>query len=246
MVGVPKSNGCQLCLARKVRCDEARPACGNCVKYGAECPGYDRSLKFVVGKHAVRPRKQARSKGEQPSSSSSSAKPPGQAPGRRARTAAAIKTSGEIGDKSKTNALALAHTAIWSTILLVGPIKVDKGQFIGMMVSSVRNEQPADDMLVFRSWFDQALSRLGSTQLLDMATCSFALQMLGKGEKDPNLLAQSRTLYGQSLGHLQAALNHPEDWKTPETLCSATLLCLFEVSVSPSSSQESHLHCARE
>lgn len=32
-------------------------ACGNCVKYGAECPGYDKTLKFVTGKHAVRTRR---------------------------------------------------------------------------------------------------------------------------------------------------------------------------------------------
>ncbi|CAI7669489.1 unnamed protein product [Penicillium pancosmium] len=30
-------NGCQSCKARKVKCDEARPQCNNCVKHGAEC-----------------------------------------------------------------------------------------------------------------------------------------------------------------------------------------------------------------
>lgn len=57
MVGVPRSTGCQLCRRRKVKCDEARPACGNCLKYGAACPGYHRDVKFVTtGKHLIRQR----------------------------------------------------------------------------------------------------------------------------------------------------------------------------------------------
>ncbi|KAM5351340.1 hypothetical protein ACJ41O_004063 [Fusarium nematophilum] len=56
MVGVPRSTGCQLCRARKVKCDESKPGCGNCVKYGVECPGYDRGLKFIAGKHQIRQR----------------------------------------------------------------------------------------------------------------------------------------------------------------------------------------------
>ncbi|ETS80747.1 hypothetical protein PFICI_08276 [Pestalotiopsis fici W106-1] len=59
MVGASKTRrGCQQCLVRKIKCDEARPACGSCVKYNTRCPGYQqRGLKlFVAGKHAVKPR----------------------------------------------------------------------------------------------------------------------------------------------------------------------------------------------
>ncbi|KAH7378909.1 hypothetical protein BKA64DRAFT_686947 [Cadophora sp. MPI-SDFR-AT-0126] len=30
-------NGCANCKARKVKCDEAQPACGNCMRHGVEC-----------------------------------------------------------------------------------------------------------------------------------------------------------------------------------------------------------------
>jgi hypothetical protein len=33
-----------------LQCDEGRPHCGNCLKYRAECPGYSKEIKFVVGK----------------------------------------------------------------------------------------------------------------------------------------------------------------------------------------------------
>lgn len=56
MVGVPRSKGCRLCVRRRVRCDQNGPQCGNCVRYGVECPGYDRALKFVADRHRVRQR----------------------------------------------------------------------------------------------------------------------------------------------------------------------------------------------
>ncbi|KAM4060247.1 fungal zn(2)-Cys(6) binuclear cluster domain-containing protein [Hirsutella rhossiliensis] len=56
MVGVPRSGGCQLCRKRRVKCDQGRPGCGNCLKYGVRCPGFERGLKFVPGKHQIRPK----------------------------------------------------------------------------------------------------------------------------------------------------------------------------------------------
>lgn len=56
MVGVPRSSGCQLCRKRRVKCDEVHPGCGNCEKYGVECPGYERGIKFVTGKHLIKQR----------------------------------------------------------------------------------------------------------------------------------------------------------------------------------------------
>lgn len=57
MAGVPRSSGCGLCLRRRVKCDEARPACANCSKYGQACPAYEKPIKFVAGKHAICPRR---------------------------------------------------------------------------------------------------------------------------------------------------------------------------------------------
>ncbi|KAK1143260.1 hypothetical protein N8T08_006786 [Aspergillus melleus] len=46
MTGVPYSTGCSLCLARRVKCDEATPSCTQCLKYGRPCPGYTRTFRF--------------------------------------------------------------------------------------------------------------------------------------------------------------------------------------------------------
>ncbi|SMR45735.1 unnamed protein product [Zymoseptoria tritici ST99CH_3D1] len=39
-------NGCQRCKARKLKCDETRPACNVCTKAGVECPGCVPQLRW--------------------------------------------------------------------------------------------------------------------------------------------------------------------------------------------------------
>ncbi|KAI8716454.1 hypothetical protein NCS52_00939300 [Fusarium sp. LHS14.1] len=38
--------GCDVCKRRKLKCDEALPGCRRCFKFGIECPGYSRSVKW--------------------------------------------------------------------------------------------------------------------------------------------------------------------------------------------------------
>ncbi|OJD13437.1 hypothetical protein AJ78_06110 [Emergomyces pasteurianus Ep9510] len=49
MVGVPgRSKSCGTCRIRKKGgCDEKRPACGQCLKLGLKCDGYERELRFI-------------------------------------------------------------------------------------------------------------------------------------------------------------------------------------------------------
>ncbi|CAG9975918.1 unnamed protein product [Clonostachys byssicola] len=45
-------SGCARCKQRRVKCDETVPNCLNCLRGGANCPGYRRSVKWS-GKHEV-------------------------------------------------------------------------------------------------------------------------------------------------------------------------------------------------
>ncbi|KAL0933762.1 C6 zinc finger domain protein [Colletotrichum truncatum] len=48
MVGVPgRSKGCNTCRKRKKGCDVQRPECGQCLKAGLKCEGYERKRIFV-------------------------------------------------------------------------------------------------------------------------------------------------------------------------------------------------------
>lgn len=49
MGGIPwQSKGCRNCKKRRVKCDEQKPECLRCIKYGTKCLGYGRDQRFVV------------------------------------------------------------------------------------------------------------------------------------------------------------------------------------------------------
>lgn len=184
MVGVPRSTGCRLCVKRRVRCDETRPACRNCVRYGAECPGYVRALKFVSEKHDIQRGPTARAASRRKSTPS----PPAQ-----------------LSPGSKTTLAPLVEDLL-----------------------SKRNEV---ELFHFLAWFRGLPDRVGSKVTLDSAVLAFTLHLRGKESGDEALVARARSSYVNSLSALQAALNHPREWSSSETLCSAMLLCLYEVRV---------------
>ncbi|VUC24160.1 unnamed protein product [Clonostachys rosea] len=47
MPGVPKTQGCQTCKLRKIKCDETWPSCAHCRKSNLVCPGPTQLLKFM-------------------------------------------------------------------------------------------------------------------------------------------------------------------------------------------------------
>ncbi|KAL4785359.1 hypothetical protein BJX76DRAFT_347130 [Aspergillus varians] len=51
MGGIPyTSGGCGTCRRRKVKCDETKPECLRCTKYGHQCTGYDKKKIIVHGR----------------------------------------------------------------------------------------------------------------------------------------------------------------------------------------------------
>jgi hypothetical protein len=221
MVGVPRSSGCERCRKRRVKCDEARPSCGNCVRYGASCPGYQRGLKFVTEKHHIRSRdgKATQRDGTTGSGGSDSSRTP-----------------------SSTSSGRSPPTQPMVNMLVAAPAP-NRGQFIGTILEQYRPTMAGNEMSNLFSWFD--LRQIGQKALLDGAMCSLSMHMFGKEVHDPHVVAKSRTLYGQCLGELQSALRHPSEWKASETLCAAILLCMFEVreSAVPISKKGARLTC---
>ncbi|KAL7938997.1 hypothetical protein V8C35DRAFT_94136 [Trichoderma chlorosporum] len=223
MVGVPRSSGCQLCRQRRVKCDETRPECGNCRKYGAECPGYERAIKFVSGKHTIR------SKGSRPQrtsrhSTAGAASSSGTSPSTTTSLSTGATTPESFGGSSSTSG-----TAAVSMSLLATPLP-NRALFVGTLMDMAQTRLTSKDVTTFLGFFGRLkFEELGTAPALDGAICSLSLHLMGKELADDSLVARSRTVYGWSLGALQATLRHPTKWKTSETYCSAVLLCFFEL-----------------
>ncbi|KAL7950424.1 hypothetical protein V8C42DRAFT_306463 [Trichoderma barbatum] len=225
MVGVPRSSGCQLCRQRRVKCDEARPECGNCRKYGAQCPGYERAIKFVSGKHTIR------SKGSRPlrtshhssAGAATSESSPSTASTVSVGVATPDSTSGSISGESTRDTAAVA-------MALVASPQPNRALLVGTLMDMAQTRLGSKDVTTFLSFFSRLhFEELGTAAALDGAICSLSLHLMGKELADDSLVARSRTVYGWSLGALQATLRHPTKWKTSETFCSAVLLCFFEL-----------------
>ena len=97
------------------------------------------------------------------------------------------------------------------------------------MIETLNDNPQREELMVFNTWLTHVPAHLGIKITLDSAMATFALHLLGKTNNDNRLICESRSIYSQSLVALQAALNHPAEWKSPETLASAMILCMFEV-----------------
>ncbi len=119
----------------------------------------------------------------------------------------------------------------YSALSVPRGLRADRAAFINTVLEMVDLDRPLQGTgnMFYGAWFDRVHGRLGRKVTLDSAVCSFALHLMGKARGDKGLVVQSRRLYGQSLGALQRALTHPEEWRSSETLCTAMVLCMFEV-----------------
>jgi hypothetical protein len=54
MVNNGRSKGCNTCKRRKVKCDEGKPGCQRCIRFGRECEGYGQKAPRVRFVHDVR------------------------------------------------------------------------------------------------------------------------------------------------------------------------------------------------
>ncbi|KAJ2906862.1 C6 zinc finger domain protein [Zalerion maritima] len=234
MVGVPRSKGCSTCIRRRVKCDETLPSCGNCIRYGVDCPGYDKGLKFVAGKHDVKPRA--------PRQGAKTNTPPTGPPQGACETILLVRGISSLSPTSSASRVPSGKPdeeeeyqntrpcfAFYAPPPHGGASTTNRAQYITTMIDVIRAAESRSDLLPFEHWFDAVAPRLGSKASLDSSTCAFTLHLLGKIKKDRIALAHSRQLYGQSLAELQRALSHHTEWKSSETLCSAMLLGVYEL-----------------
>ncbi|KAK0392963.1 hypothetical protein NLU13_2457 [Sarocladium strictum] len=210
MVGVPRSSGCRLCVQRRVKCDQSKPWCQNCARYGAPCPGYNHGYKFVSNKHHIRPRQRRGHVVQQPGSKPTSPRP-------------STPYGRELARSPSPTVAAHGRSR------LPIPLREPRASYINQMLETLHAGLGADELAFLHPWFKGMQQHIGTKVTLDSAVMSLVLQMLGKRSRDSRLIGESHFLYGRSLHALQLALNSTAEWQTTETLCTTVLLCHFEM-----------------
>ena len=247
------SKGCGECRSRKIRCDQARPTCSQCVKGNRTCPGYRDQLSLMFrdesqqvvrkartgGSRRAKPsRKSPRRVSPSPSTSSSDAVlPPGGGPG---------GTPGNLNDPSDvTDVLpssssppdgALSPLVEPSPRLMMQPsYQFNDSEAICFFLHS--NSWPGTFwMMDFGPDFWLQGGGSPSHQAMKAGLISVGTAMLSRIRQSANMQVTAEKEYGYALQLLTTAVMDEEEAKTNPTLAAVLLLAIFEVTLFPNTS----------
>jgi Fungal specific transcription factor domain len=256
MVGVPRSKGCATCRNRRIKvsysfilvakrerdgclihasttiqCDEARPECGQCQRYGCPCPGYNRKLKFqdegpnLQRRHrrmSDRKPNDAEKKPSPESSSSSSA-------------VIVANLRNEIPEVMAEDAFLLMRNHAGSIDESLSPSLVQK---------LFMSQQPrlfmdftcaAFPTLYFHNRFrsdlafpEYMMKNFRKRAYQDSAVCCLSAVYLASLTKDIRLLRTSRHMYGEALQRLNRIIDTDEAF-SDDVLSTVMMLTVYEL-----------------
>ncbi|KAF9887045.1 hypothetical protein FE257_010539 [Aspergillus nanangensis] len=253
------SKGCGECRSRKIRCDQARPTCSQCIKGNRVCPGYrdelslmfrDESQQVVrkaktgsTGRRTKNPRKSARTVSPNGNRSKTSPTlPTGSSPSSSSVAASTQNNStGTPLDVIDFNDLSyIQESPSESSVQLLTP-RSSPG--LGLQPSYQFTEDEAI------SYFRQSNQWPGNFWMLDFSPdlyeitgeetpsqlamrasiVSVGTAMLSRVRQSAHLKIDAERDYGHALQMLTAAVMNEEEAKTNSTLAAVLLLAIFEV-----------------
>ncbi|KAL4894140.1 hypothetical protein BDV59DRAFT_14605 [Aspergillus ambiguus] len=217
MVAVPHSTGCSRCIQRRIKCDESRPGCRRCELRGLQCPGYQRSLKFLP----VRT----------PSNSGKTRDPAYQL----------VNSTSERRSLSTKSAVAQGATrsdvSYNNVDELIAPSLAQKAlntQGIELLNSCIDVAVPglyySYSTRVAVNWM--GFARYNAESTLDpfiWAVRCWGTLHVGTIHRDIDKIASSRAMYGRSLIGLCRLLQDPRTARSDMTLAIAIMLGVFEM-----------------
>ncbi|KAF7594620.1 hypothetical protein BBP40_008710 [Aspergillus hancockii] len=214
MVGVPRSQGCLLCRKRRIRCDQIRPHCSQCRKYGVICPGYKRSLKFqdegpgLERRYVILP--QSPEGSDESSSVTSDSRPRTALMPRRRRPEISFDEC--IYPSLAYTSFFAQHPRIFRDFVCASfPTMYYHNEFR----FGIGNTFP-----------DTAMKHFGSNKrYYDAIISCLAMAYLAYLNNDPSLLIPSRQMYAEALAGVKHALMSDE--ATSDTLLLAIILLAF-------------------
>lgn len=224
------SKGCGHCRSRKIRCDQERPACSQCVKTNRECPGYRDELSLIFrdeSQQVVRKSKDGAST-------------------RTAQSRATIgksRRSNPQSPQSGTEALVQGGIVDFNDPHQDLMHQIVKGP-IGIQPSCAPTEFEASCFFVrYNTWpgafwtntenIPDFFSSGGSVSQRAIKACiiSAGAAMLSRITKFQPLKLAAERQYGSALTLMNATLSDNVEARTNSTLAAVILLAIFEVCV---------------
>lgn len=246
------SKGCGECRSRKIRCDQAKPACSQCTKAHRECPGYRDQLSLMFrdeSQQVVRKAKNSASTTRRATKTS-----------KRAVTVRAISTPSPTPSEKKASGgeVQLQRTPS-VTVDVLTPSDSGGSSGSGSNDSSPVQQinrkaihiqpsyQPTQDEAVcyflrYNAWpgafwmlnatpdaFLQN-NKSSSLQAMKAGVVSVGTAMLARIRRCPSLKLAAENEYGNALRLMGAAVTDVNEARANPTLAAVLLLAMFEVS----------------
>lgn len=229
------SKGCGMCRSRKIRCDQARPACDQCIRTKRECPGYRDELDLIFRDVT---KATARKAGTSSSASSASyvsshiigssrnAYPDRRSPSTTGSTGSLVETSFDFNSdpdhqymmrqirpnaviKNPTNGLSKEHAICFflqSHDIAGSPLMTD----------------------TLTNFLMESGGSIGQ-QAIQSSIHAVAGAMLSRVRNVPSLKQAARQEYGSTLKLVNAALADPTQSRTNQALLAVVFMSLYEV-----------------
>ncbi|OAA72849.1 C6 zinc finger domain protein [Akanthomyces lecanii RCEF 1005] len=253
MVGVPgRSKACNTCLKRKIKCDLAKPFCGNCAKSKRICGGYARKTAYVFSDNVVLPDSsgaakddgtltyQGRWKGTSLNKPSSPASSPYGSDLSRVDTRPTWTNndSSSASPASSASDMSLLPPDLGALDFQRIPLMPSLWQQLHHVFLHAYMPQqamnPADNgSQLTGNWLLQLQGRPSTLPALQTSIAAFASAQIGRDHNDARLVAQSMQLYLKSLEHLRNALASPATRLSDDTLAACLALGIYELTEKP-------------
>ncbi|CEJ54055.1 hypothetical protein PMG11_00380 [Penicillium brasilianum] len=205
MGGAPwRSDGCNTCRRRKVKCDLQRPHCARCLRGGHGCEGYERASKFIVHTFADQVKT-----GKEPICES-------------------------MQFQFKKTAKDAPRPTKETSITVVQVNAQIRSQLFSIFVDSYNPSAPKGQVSFrFRdasNLFEALPSMLDgkNSQLLDRATSALASVFVGKKFKNDQMIHHGVELYNQAI-HSFSRLISRQGLPVREVLCANVIFQYYEV-----------------
>ena len=233
------SKGCGTCRSRKIRCDQARPACRECVRTNRQCSGYRDELSLMFRDQSESVRRKARSS-QSSSSASTTSSLRRQGPARPGRTAFhrqnavssptisfSEDTEGYFGSDPEHQFLTRQlRQSPRETHPNTGLSRQEAICFFLQSHAIPGTALMTDSLTTFLM---QSGGSLGQ-QAIQSSIVAVASAMLSRVQNAKSLRQTARQEYGSALKMVNQALADADEAKTNQTLGAVVFLSLYEVS----------------
>ncbi|KAJ5578587.1 uncharacterized protein N7459_007551 [Penicillium hispanicum] len=235
------SKGCGQCRARKVRCDQARPACSQCVRVKRDCPGYRDQLSLMFrdeSKDVVRKAKAESSSSRLSTSPARQKRPPVRSPRSPAspdgNAASALTVSESVEPEELIDFNADPQhrylvQQLWNLPWEIQPSPEPSQQEV-MSFFLRSNTLPGTHWI--GNFATQILLQDGSSasnQAMQSSMVAVSSAMLARMRKMTALRDMARREYLSAITSLNIALANTEEAKSNKTLGAVVLLAVYEI-----------------